>query len=88
MSRDSSSNLVADPTKFPNGMKNLANKIHGMGLKFGLCGDSGTKTCSGYPGSQDYETQGSSSLLRWASITGRTITAILQVGTRSRGMQR
>ena len=59
MSRDPSSNLVADPTKFPNGMKNLANKIHGMGLKFGLCGDSGTKTCSGYPGSQDYETQDS-----------------------------
>ena len=59
MSRDSSSNLVADPTKFPNGMKNLANKIHGMGLKFGLCGDSGTKTCSGYPGSQGYETQDS-----------------------------
>ena len=47
ISRDSSRNLVADPTKFPNGMKSLADKIHGMGLKFGLYGDSGTKTFSG-----------------------------------------
>ena len=86
MSRDSSSNLVVDPTRFPNGMKSLADKIHGMGLKFGLYEDSGTKTCSGCPGSQGYETQ--SSLLRGASITGSTTTSILQVGTRNRGMQR
>jgi hypothetical protein len=24
---------VADPQKFPNGVKDLADKIHGMGLK-------------------------------------------------------
>lgn len=65
ISRDSSSNLVAGPTKFPNGMKSLADKIHGMGLKFGLYADSGTKTCSGYPGSQGYETQDAKQLTAW-----------------------
>lgn len=36
MSRDSSGNLVADQTKFPSGIKSLAEEICGMGLKFGL----------------------------------------------------
>lgn len=65
MSRDSNGNLVADPTKFHNGIKSLADEIHGMGLKFGLYGNSGTKTCSGYPGSQGYETQDAQQLTTW-----------------------
>src|SRR3982751_6116623 len=37
MQRDSiTGNLVADPVKFPHGMKNLVNYIHSKGLKFGL----------------------------------------------------
>jgi alpha-galactosidase len=31
----------------------------------GLYGDSGTKTCSGYPGSQGYETVDAKTLAGW-----------------------
>ncbi|XP_053688227.1 alpha-N-acetylgalactosaminidase [Sabethes cyaneus] len=54
MERDSTGRLVADPQRFPNGMKYLADYIHSKGLKFGLYQDIGTKTCAGYPGMKDY----------------------------------
>lgn len=65
MSRDSSGNLVPNPTFFPNGMLNLTTEIHSMGLKFGLYGDSGTQTCSGFPGSQGFEAQDAAQLSEW-----------------------
>lgn len=49
--RDSEGRLQPDPERFPNGIKNLSDYIHGKGLKFGIYGDYGTKTCGGYPGS-------------------------------------
>ena len=33
---DENGNLIADPIKFPSGMKALAKYIHSKGLKFGL----------------------------------------------------
>jgi alpha-galactosidase len=36
---------MVDSAKFPNGMKGLADKIHAMGLKFGLYSSAGSKTC-------------------------------------------
>lgn len=50
-SRDANGNLVADPVKFPHGMKWLGDYLHGKGLKFGIYEDAGTYTCGGYPGS-------------------------------------
>ena len=47
--------LVADPDKFPGGMKALAGYIHGKGLKFGIYSCAGTKTCAGYPSSLEHE---------------------------------
>ncbi|KFZ07191.1 hypothetical protein V501_06690 [Pseudogymnoascus sp. VKM F-4519 (FW-2642)] len=64
-SRDDSGNLVPDPSKFPQGMKSLTDQIHAMGLKFGLYGDAGTKTCAGYPGSQGHEEQDAKLLASW-----------------------
>ncbi|EIM81948.1 alpha-galactosidase [Stereum hirsutum FP-91666 SS1] len=46
---------VADPDKFPNGVKDLSDKIHAMGLKFGIYSSAGTYTCGGKFGSLDYE---------------------------------
>lgn len=46
--------LVADPVRFPNGIKALADYVHSKGLKFGLYGDYGNLTCAGYPGSIDH----------------------------------
>ena len=58
MERDAKSgDLLADPVKFPHGMKALADYIHGKGLKFGLYNCAGTKTCAGYPGTRGYEYQ-------------------------------
>ena len=58
MQRDSiTGNLVADPKKFPNGMKPLIDYVHSKGLKFGLYNCAGTKTCAGYPGTRGYEYQ-------------------------------
>ncbi len=55
--RDTKGNLVADPEKFPSGMKALADYVHSKGLKFGLYNCAGSKTCAGYPGSRGHEYQ-------------------------------
>jgi len=57
MERDSTGNLVADPAKFPHGMKALVDYVHSKGLRFGLYNCAGTKTCAGYPGTRGYEYQ-------------------------------
>ena len=53
--RDANGRLVADPQKFPSGMKALADYVHAKGLKFGMYSCCGTLTCAGYPSSYDYE---------------------------------
>ena len=53
--RDKDGHMVADPAKFPSGMKALADYIHSKGLKFGMYSCDGTRTCAGYPGSYGYE---------------------------------
>ena len=63
--RDENGNLVADPEKFPSGMKALADYVHSKGLKFGLYNCAGTKTCAGYPGSRGYEYQDARLYASW-----------------------
>ena len=63
--RDSSGNIVPDGTKFPNGMKALADYVHSKGLKLGVYSDRGTKTCSGRPGSYSYETKDAQTYASW-----------------------
>ena len=63
--RDANGNLIADPVKFPNGMKALAEYIHAKGLKFGLYNCAGSKTCAGYPGSRGFEYQDAKSYASW-----------------------
>jgi len=57
--------LSPDNTKWPNGIAAVATEIHGLGLKMGLYGDSGTTTCSGFPGSEGYETTDANTLAGW-----------------------
>ncbi|GAA4970949.1 NPCBM/NEW2 domain-containing protein [Nonomuraea thailandensis] len=47
--------LVPDPAKFPSGIEGVADYVHSKGLKLGIYGDAGTKTCAGYPGSLGHE---------------------------------
>ncbi|POW16378.1 hypothetical protein PSHT_06757 [Puccinia striiformis] len=46
---------VADPEKFPNGIKHLSDKIHELGLKLGIYSDAGTYTCGKRFGSLGFE---------------------------------
>ncbi|CAM3644071.1 glycoside hydrolase family 27 protein [Mucilaginibacter galii] len=55
MERDKNGSLVADPKKFPSGMKSLADYVHSKGLKFGIYNCAGDKTCGGYPGTRGHE---------------------------------
>ncbi len=63
--RDKDGNLVADPAKFPSGMKALGDWLHEKGFKFGIYGCAGTKTCGGYPGSWGHEFQDARLFASW-----------------------
>ena len=65
MDRDEDGNLVADPTKFPHGIKYLSDYVHSKGLKFGMYSDAGPRTCAGYPGSFDHEYQDARLFASW-----------------------
>jgi alpha-galactosidase len=63
--RDSSGNLVADASKFPSGIKALADYVHGKGLKLGIYETPSTTTCAGKTGSQGHETQDAKTFASW-----------------------
>lgn len=63
--RDPDGSIVPDPTRFPSGMKALADYVHDLGLKIGLYSDRGTHTCAGYPGSYDHEIQDAETYAEW-----------------------
>ncbi len=65
MERDKDGNLVADPKKFPNGMKEFEDYVQSKGLKFGNYNCAGTKTCAGYPGTRGYEYQDARLYASW-----------------------
>ena len=63
--RDAEGNILADPQKYPSGIKALADYIHNKGLKFGIYSDAGTKTCAGRPGSMGHEYQDAAQYAKW-----------------------
>jgi alpha-galactosidase len=65
VSRDANGMIVADPARFPHGIKALADYVHGKGLKFGIYTDAGTKTCQGRPGTYGYEEQDARTYAAW-----------------------
>ena len=64
-SRDANGNLVADSTRFPDGMAYVGNYLHAKGLKFGIYEDAGTTTCGGYPGSWGHFQQDAQTFASW-----------------------
>lgn len=64
-SRNEKGELVADPVKFPCGMKALADYVHSKGLKFGMYSCNGTMTCARYPSSFDHEFQDAATFASW-----------------------
>jgi alpha-galactosidase len=56
---------VADPVKFPNGIKHIADKVHELGLKIGIYSDAGKYTCGGHFGSLGYEEIDAKTYAEW-----------------------
>lgn len=63
--RDKNGRLVADPEKFPHGMKAVAEYVHQKGLKFGMYSCAGNLTCAGYPGSFEHEFIDAATFAEW-----------------------
>lgn len=63
--RDSLGFIVADPERFPSGIKALADYIHSKGLKFGIYSCAGAQTCGGRPASRGHEYQDALSYAKW-----------------------
>ncbi|KAI9712428.1 MAG: hypothetical protein M1820_001641 [Bogoriella megaspora] len=60
--RSSNGTMIADPKKFPNGIKNFTASLKALGISASAYGDNGYETCAGYPGSYGHEVQ---DLLTW-----------------------
>jgi len=65
VNRDANGNIVADPQRFPRGMKAVGDYIHSLGLKFGVYSDAGSKTCAGRPGGLGHEYQDAIQYAAW-----------------------
>jgi alpha-galactosidase len=64
-SRNPDGNIIADPHRFPAGIKPVADYVHSKGLKFGIYSDAGTGTCENRPGSRGYEYQDARAYASW-----------------------
>jgi alpha-galactosidase len=65
IARDADGKIVVDSTRFPSGIKKLADYVHSKGLKFGIYSCAGTKTCAGRPGSNTYELIDANTYAEW-----------------------
>ena len=80
MSRDKLGRLVPDHDRFPNGISDVVEKVHELGLKVGIYryavttflfiskttdSDAGVKTCAGYPASLGYEEVDAKTFADW-----------------------
>jgi alpha-galactosidase len=66
--RDANGKLVPNHTRFPNGIKAVADYVHGKGLKLGIYTSAGTKTCNGaggFPGALGHETSDAAQFASW-----------------------
>ncbi|KAF2858229.1 glycoside hydrolase family 27 protein [Piedraia hortae CBS 480.64] len=57
--------LRPNATKFPNGMAHVADRIHAMGMGFGMYSDAGYYTCAKYVGSLGYEELDAQTFAGW-----------------------
>ena len=64
-SRAADNKPIPNPTRFPNGLKPVADYVHSRGMKFGLYTDAANKTCAGAFGSYGYETIDANQYAEW-----------------------
>ncbi len=63
--RDNRNNIIADPVKFPSGIKALADYMHQRGIKLGIYSDAAQLTCAGYTASLGFEAQDAKTFAGW-----------------------
>jgi alpha-N-acetylgalactosaminidase len=63
--RDANGELYANSTRFPHGIRWLADQVHSLGLKIGIYNDYGTATCGGYTGSEGYLLRDARTFASW-----------------------
>lgn len=63
--RSASGSLVADPTKFPQGMQGLTEQLKALGVSPAAYSDNGYFTCAGYPGSYGHELRDLETWTEW-----------------------
>ncbi|MBI2325591.1 MAG: glycoside hydrolase family 27 protein [Chloroflexi bacterium] len=63
--RDGDGDLGSDPERFGSGIADLARRVHGLGMRFGIYTDAGTRTCAGYVGSLGYEFRDARRFASW-----------------------
>lgn len=63
--RDCHNNIIADPKKFPNGIKALADYVHSKGMKLGIYSDAAPLTCGGWTASLGFEEQDARTFASW-----------------------
>lgn len=59
------SRLLPNFTKFPEGIKGTADKVHDLGFKFGIYSSAGLLTCGRYPASLGYEMVDAATFAEW-----------------------
>ncbi|GIH05041.1 alpha-galactosidase [Rhizocola hellebori] len=63
--RDAQGRLQPHATRFPSGIRALADYVHARGLKLGIYESAGTATCQGLPGSLDHEVIDAQTFAGW-----------------------
>lgn len=63
--RDNRNNIIADPIRFPSGIKAMADYVHARGLKLGIYSDASPVTCEGYTASLGFEEQDAKTFAEW-----------------------
>jgi alpha-galactosidase len=65
VARKADGTIIADSSRFPSGIKALADYIHAKGLKFGIYSCAGRLTCQQRPGSNGYEVIDANTYAKW-----------------------
>ena len=63
--RAANGELTGDTAKFPHGIGWLAERIHALGLRFGVYTAIGTRTCQSLPGSWEHYDQDAAAFAAW-----------------------
>jgi alpha-galactosidase len=63
--RSPSGHLVADPHKFADGIRSVADYVHARGFKLGIYESAGHETCAHFPGSLGHEKTDAADFAAW-----------------------